>query len=153
MTRVPPDIEAYWESSHPFSKAVTARLQKGVHKLFETEERVLFIAHSLGAVLAFDALAATSQDLSKITLLTMGSPLTHPPFFERLKGSLSGLEAWYNLSAKGDKICGPVGLLKKPEELSLINPLIQDDAPNPHHALGYLRHPITADLLAQWLHQ
>ena len=136
----PADIEAYWDRETEFSKAVTTRLREQL----VLEQRSLILAHSMGALLAVEHLPAGPN-----TLVTMGSPLTHPHVQQHSPEKPRGVERWVDIRAQGDLICGPTP--SGDEHLEVINPVIRADGPDPHHALGYLAHPVLARLVGKWL--
>ena len=149
----PEDILAYWDSKSEFGQSLKQRIHNGISPLLEAEESVILIAHSLGAVLSYDQLSLCTGSAEHVTLMTLGSPLSHPQFEERKSDRFPTLAAWHNVSAKGDKICGPRNQELVDQEHEIINPLIKEGEPDPHHALGYLRHPGTANILGEWLSQ
>ncbi|MEU0176296.1 hypothetical protein ABZ178_23525 [Streptomyces massasporeus] len=107
------------------------------------------VAHSLGSVVAYEALHELADELDVKLLLTLGSPLALPhAVFHRLDpaprdglGSrLPGVRRWVNVADVGDFVAVPKGELARVfpgvEELSEIS-----IAPAwPHGVLDYLRH-------------
>lgn len=143
----PEDILAYWDSDSDFSRTLTERVQKGLACLPPGPS--LVIAHSLGVVLVSDGLVALPPEARQmITLITLGSPLTLPHFRKR-SPLPSGLAAWHNVCARGDLVCGPTP--QGAHHHDIINPLLKELQPDPHHALGYLRHPLVGELVSRWL--
>ena len=70
---------------------------------------------------------------------------------------------WFNIAAEDDYVChdptvandfapmiGRRGISRL-EDIGIFNFARRYGRSNPHHALGYLVHPRTATLLAQWL--
>jgi pimeloyl-ACP methyl ester carboxylesterase len=86
-----------------------ARMRARIEPLVEHETRVI-VAHSLGTVLSYMALANHPQ-WSVHTLVTLGSPLASPMIFGQLEpapvdgvGVWPGsIERWVNVRAVGDK--------------------------------------------------
>lgn len=147
----PDDILTYWQTESEFSQQLRQRVRRELVELLESHQRVLLLAHSLGAVLAYDALSNYGHSRG-LTLVTLGSPLTLPHFFEKTAGPIGDLASWHNVSARGDRICGPaIPETSTAVEHELINPMLRDGEPDPHHALGYLCHPEVGRLVKDWL--
>ena len=88
------------------------RLQERIEAEIGEDTRVL-VAHSLGTVLSYNALAA-HDDWAVHTFVTLGSPLAVPVMFDSLKpppvdgrGLWPGsVQRWVNVRAVGDKAAG-----------------------------------------------
>jgi hypothetical protein len=145
----PEDIEAYWDKGSPFSRPLRQRIAQSVKSILESGKETILFAHSLGAVLIYDALGELGNSGSSLTLVTLGSPLTLPHFMERSQVGERPLKRWINVSARGDLICGPTPV--GAQQIDLINPAMRDGSPDPHHALGYLCHPQVGGVLLDWL--
>jgi pimeloyl-ACP methyl ester carboxylesterase len=145
----PEDIEAYWDKTSSFSQQLSQRVVEDLRRVLDSDNETLLLAHSLGAVLIYDALAKVPQSCSRLTLVTLGSPLTLPHFMEKCKAGGRTVSKWLNVSARGDLICGPAP--ERARQLNIINPAMRDGSPDPHHALGYLCHPEVAGLVSEWL--
>ncbi|MEV8593147.1 serine peptidase [Streptomyces sp. NPDC052012] len=117
------------------------------------------VAHSLGSVVAYEALHELADDLDVRLLLTLGSPLALPhAIFHRLDPlprdghgvRPPGVRRWVNVADVGDFVAIPKGELARVftgvEELPDISiaPLW------PHSVLDYLQHPaVTGALLTR----
>ncbi|WP_460070646.1 serine peptidase [Streptomyces sp. YKOK-I1] len=117
------------------------------------------VAHSLGSVVAYEALHGLGEALDVQLLLTLGSPLALPhAIFHRLDPAPQGgfgakpgnVRRWVNLADVGDFVAVPKGELARvfPEVEQLPDVSI---APWwPHGVLDYLRHPsVGAALLSR----
>jgi hypothetical protein len=91
---------------------VRARAINSVRDVVTDETRVV-IGHSLGSVVAFEALAAAKPDWRVHTLVTLGSPLgirnlifdrLEPPPVNGRGRRPAGLQAWVNVAAPGDVV-------------------------------------------------
>ena len=95
-----------------------ARMRARIEPLVDAETRVI-VAHSLGTVLSYMALANHPQ-WNVHTLVTLGSPLASPMIFGQLDpapvdgmGAWPGaIERWVNVRAVGDKAAA--GLFVRP---------------------------------------
>jgi hypothetical protein len=135
---------------------------------------VLLAAHSMGSVIAYDALWEMSRDqrdeLRIDLLLTMGSPLGQSYLQRRILGhDRSGSERypdnirrWVNLSAVGDmtavnpylgKDFGEMverGLVECIDDIEIFNFYWHDGELNVHAEYGYLANKVTAAVVADW---
>lgn len=147
------DILAYWEPTSTFARQLRSRIAQGLEPFLRPEGGpAILLAHSLGAVLTYDALCQATEPAEHLTLVTLGSPLTYPHFLRRSRGTPIPLAGWFNISARGDKICGPpTRFHQEVVEIEILNPVFKDGEPDPHHALGYLRHPRVGELVAEWM--
>ena len=150
----PIDITTYWDEESDFGKRLRGRIDEELTAVLGLSEPTILIAHSLGSVLSLDSLYRCAFPGANVTLVTMGSPLTHPDFLTRIQG-FPEVEGWHDLRAQGDLICGPSWSEShsdlKVEEHTLLNPAIKDGKADPHHALGYLTSPSLSKVLAAWL--
>ncbi len=111
VTRFFPEVAAYLADSRP-----EARNQAGarVIDLIRASHPHVVLAHSLGSVIAYEALQACPQHVP--LLITLGSPLAMPtvvyprlrPAFDgRAHGRPPGVGCWINISDPGDPIAIP----------------------------------------------
>jgi pimeloyl-ACP methyl ester carboxylesterase len=120
----------------------------------KTEGRpIVIVAHSLGAVVAYDYLSARRDSLPAVDrLVTMGSMVGYPELRSLLIGgaddSLSrprGVKAWVNLRNGQDVLAAPLSVGR--DVITTPPP----DEPDPHELLGYLRSPSAArEILNAW---
>jgi hypothetical protein len=138
------------------------------------ERPILLIGHSMGSVIAYDALWELSHEqgnpVSIDLFLTMGSPLGQRFMQRKLNGhGESGVQRyptnvrhWTNLSAIGDMTAiDPVlvkdfgemkelGLLDDFVDIQLFNYFRLDGILNTHSEYGYLVNEKTANTIAKW---
>ncbi|MDN0197259.1 hypothetical protein [Streptomyces sp. S.PNR 29] len=141
-----PEVTRYFATGRP---AVRERVR--AHLLRHRPDVV--VAHSLGSVVAYEALHELDGELDVDLLVTLGSPLALPnAVFHRLDPEpLQGLgtkppnvRRWVNIADIGDFVAVPKG------ELARIFPGVEElpeisIAPLwPHSVLDYLRHPSVA---------
>jgi hypothetical protein len=118
----------------------------------------IVVAHSLGSVVAYEALHA-HPGLRVPLLLTLGSPLGLPfAVHERLRPAPvsgmgrrpAGVETWVNIADPGDPVAIPPRLARR------FHGIAQDLTGtaghlNPHAVAGYLRSATVAGALTFWL--
>jgi len=135
---------------------------------------ILLLTHSMGSVIAFDALWELSrEDREEIDVslwVTMGSPLGQRYLQRRLLGSdrpgadryPAGIRRWINLTAIGDLTAidprladdfAPMvqcGLVESITDLSLYNHFRLDGQLNVHAEFGYLANAVTGKVVGDW---
>ncbi|MBW1990082.1 MAG: alpha/beta hydrolase [Deltaproteobacteria bacterium] len=180
VERLAPDIREYWNQDSEFGMEVSERAISELKDALDNNERLLVIAHSLGAVVAWDAFWKLSRTLEyretygskKIDLwMTLGSPLANATARKHLKGYHSSGEKrypstvnrWINVRAEGDYIAGdracaevyaPMlehGLIQSIRDYSIFNLAVRKGKSNPHNSLGYLIHPVVSLSVAEWV--
>jgi hypothetical protein len=143
-----PELSAYFENSEA-RKAATEGLADAIARL---NPRIL-IAHSLGSVVAYEALWA-HPDCRADVLLTLGSPLAMPDVvYERLvehqgpRGRPPGVRRWINIADHGDLIAIPHGGIST--AFSGLAADVSDSvhAFDFHRVAGYLGCPATTGVL------
>jgi pimeloyl-ACP methyl ester carboxylesterase len=121
-----------------------------------TPETRVIVAHSLGSVVAYEALRR-HPEWAVETLVTLGSPLWHPGLLERLdppvaKGTTGpwpgSVRRWVNVAAVGDRVAA--GRLadvygNRVEEVAI------DNGPRAHDPEPYLNAPPTGGAVADAL--
>ncbi|MFE6839026.1 serine peptidase [Streptomyces sp. NPDC057705] len=114
------------------------------------------VAHSLGSVVAYEALHDLAGELDVRLLLTLGSPLALPnAVFHRLDpGPLEGRGArppgvrqWVDIADVGDFVAVPKGELARVFEGVEGRPDISIAPLWPHSVLDYLKHPAVAQAI------
>ena len=138
------------------------------------DRRIMLIAHSMGSIIAFDALAELGNEIAVDTLVTMGSPLGIPVVMSRIAANLTVKPArgeklttppnvnrrWYNISDISDRIAINYNLADdydpnargvKAEDLAVQNDYAYGGEHNPHKIYGYLRTPETARIVHEFL--
>lgn len=134
----------------------------------------LVVGHSMGSIIAFDALWGLSHidhsDLQLDMLLTMGSPLGQRFMRKNFRGTTrfgrerypNNIKRWKNLAAHGDLTSTDphladdysemvtLGLVERIEDERLWNYYRYDGRLNPHSEYGYLANEVTARTIAKW---
>ncbi|MER6255188.1 hypothetical protein ABT224_27935 [Streptomyces sp. NPDC001584] len=114
------------------------------------------VAHSLGSVVAYEALHDLAGALDVRLLLTLGSPLALPnAVFHRLDpGPLEGrgvrppgVRQWVDIADVGDFVAVPKGELARVFEGVEGRPEISIAPLWPHSVLDYLKHPAVAEAI------
>jgi hypothetical protein len=123
----------------------------------------IVIAHSLGSIVAYEALHA-HPELQPALFLTLGSPLALPhAVFERLKPTprptgpaaqglrLPGQTRWVNIADPGDPVAVPPQLGRYFGGVALDHTTVISPLYRFHHATNYLQAATTAATLAPYL--
>ncbi len=170
------ETQRYFHNRQGIGRAVRECVKAPLRSAFARDEPVLLIAHSMGSVIAYDALWELwfeEKRHERVDLfLTIGSPLGMRFVQRRLLGSRHGhtrllpgnIRRWVNVAAQGD--------------ITALDPVVCDDfAPllahhlsesivdyhadvythfrnatglNFHRSFGYLAHPVVGGCVAQW---
>lgn len=175
IRRVSPELGRYLEDAE-FAASLRVRLDEVLRPALDGGEDVVVLAHCLGSVIAYDCLWEMSRgsppcDRKIRNLITLGSPLAIDAVRARLKGAQEAVDRrypgnianWFNLAAQDDFICHDptvyndfrpmIGhrVISRLEDIGIFNFTQRYGRSNPHCDLGYLIHPHTARLLADWL--
>ena len=170
------ETERYFDHSAAIGSQVREILKIPLRRMFAAGDRILVIGHSMGSIIAYDALWELwhgEANLGRIELfLTLGSPLGmrfvkarlygfhRNPLNQRFPGNI---RHWINIAAQGD--------------LTALDPEIKDDFAamleqgmiesihdipgiytyfrnqhglNVHRSYGYLAHPEVGRVVAEW---
>ncbi len=175
-----PDMAHYWNADSAFGSDVRFPLIAPLRRAMLRGDRVMVVSHSLGSMIAYDTLWKFShlgeyrpECCHKMVdrWITLGSPLADPTVRQHLKGaSVEGLRRyphnvseWVNISARDDYVTyrprvAPdfremvsMQLTKSITDIEIENLAVSRGQSDPHHALGYLVHPKTSDVVASWL--
>ena len=168
------DLMRYVHNRNDIASHTREMLKMPLRAAWESGRPVLLMAHSMGSVIAYDALWEMSRDrrdeLRVDLLLTMGSPLGQSYLQRRILGhDRSGHERypdnirrWVNLSAVGDmtavnpylgKDFGEMvehGLVECIDDIEIFNFFRQDGELNVHAEYGYLVNRVTAAVVTDW---
>lgn len=166
-----PELTAYWDDDG-IARELRARIAKPLVQALDRGDHIMVISHCIGTVLTYDAFwdasqAATDADQRVHSWLTLGSPLADNDVRKRLGGQPSGfpnlLINWFNLAAEDDPVChdetvaNDFSVMLKERHISRIqdyhmyNLAERYGRSDPHDVLGYLVHPRTVTLVADWL--
>ena len=169
------EIDRYFNNSDGVARRIRDLLKQTLRPMLEKQEDVLLIAHSLGTVIAYDALWELSQQEGingKLDFLTLGSPMGMHYIQRRLLGmnghgekSYPGLiRRWINFSAEGDVTALnqhlnesfhpmlELGLVESIEDHchGIYNFFRNDAGLNCHRSYGYLVSPAVGSVIADW---
>ena len=171
------DLMRYVHDSNDIATHTREMLRMPLRAAWEAGRPVLLAAHSMGSVIAYDALWELSRDqrdeLQVDLLLTMGSPLGQKYLQRRILGhDRSGAERypdnirrWINLSAVGDMTAVDpylksefgemleLGVIESIEDVEIFNFFRHDGELNVHAEYGYLVNKVTAAAVADWWRQ
>ena len=168
------DLHRYVDDDNEIAQHTRRMLKIVLRAAMEGRHPVLLVAHSMGSVIAYDALWEMSQaerDHAGVDLLlTMGSPLGQRYMQKRIKGQGSAGKArypanigrWKNLTAVGDLTAiDPrlqndfgdmlkLGLVDNFEDKAIYTYFRLDGVLNVHAEYGYLVNEETARTVAAW---
>jgi hypothetical protein len=168
------DLMRYVHNSNDIANHIREMLKMPLRAAWESGRPVLLAAHSMGSVIAYDALWEMSHDkrddLRIDLLLTMGSPLGQSYLQRRIHGHdrtgtaryPNNIRRWVNLSAVGDMTAvNPslgsdfgemveLGLVEHIEDIEIFNFFRHDGELNVHAEYGYLVNKETAAVVADW---
>ncbi|MEM9385549.1 MAG: hypothetical protein AAGA68_10845 [Pseudomonadota bacterium] len=173
--KMAPELLAY-RRDQSFASEVRERLLTVLRPALENGEDTLLLAHCMGSVVAFECLWLLShrdpapQHKLKV-LLTVGSPLASDAVRKGMLGATRRVQEryprnvthWFNVAAEDDYVCHDMTVandfdpmlgnryISRLEDFGVFNLARRYGRPNPHNALGYLIHPRTATLVADWL--
>jgi hypothetical protein len=165
LERKLPDLALYY-ANPPQRDRLRARLQDRI--LQYADRRIMLIAHSMGSIVAYDALRLLGRSHPAVAvdhLVTIGSPLGLPhvkyKIFEEndLVRTPSVVRRWTNLADRrdpvaadthlaGDYAAGPPPLAVEVEDDLVLNSYVSPAGKaNPHKSYGYLRTPELSRLI------
>lgn len=167
------DLRRYVKNEYDIADQVRRMVKVPLRAAAKAARPVLLIGHSMGSVIAYDALWQLSRppgEASVDTFLTMGSPLGQRYIQTRLLGSKqtrwprypSNIARWINLSAVGELtaidrklqndfgVMQELGLLESFEDHEIYNWFRMGGELNVHAEYGYLANPVTARIVADW---
>jgi hypothetical protein len=168
------DLRRYVRNGNAIGDHTREMLKMPLRAAAESGRPILLIAHSMGSVIAYDALWEMSHDgrddIEVSLLVTTGSPLGQNYLQRRIFGNdLSGearyptnILRWINLAAAGDMTAiDPVlkndfgemvdlQLVDDIEDIEIFNHYRLNGELNVHAEYGYLVNKVTAGIVADW---
>lgn len=173
------ETERYFANVDGIGGRVRELLKAPLREMLERGERVLLIGHSMGSVIAYDALWElwhTAGRRERIdTFLTTGSPLGMHFAQKRLLGAHErgarkypgNIRHWFNIAAQGDlaaldatlsddfSAMRTFGLVEKLSDVDggIFNYFRNAEGLNVHRSYGYLVNPRVGEVIAKWWRQ
>lgn len=129
----------------------TEQVHQRILELIDIKEEYIFIAHSLGTVIAYNILRKYPNILCK-SLITLGSPLAFKVIQSRITApierpkNISG--DWFNIYSTDDFLT-TFPLSEAPFNFNppIFNIPIRTVLATPHNIEGYLNHPVVAHII------
>ncbi len=170
------ETRRYFENQDNIARKIRELLKQVLRSLLADTKKVLLIGHSLGSVIAYDALWELSH-VEKLTgkidrFLTLGSPLGMNYVQRRLMGAdergrqryPTNVRRWVNVSAVGDLTAldttigddfgemRGLGILESIEDHcdGIYNFFHNEEGLNSHRSYGYLVNPAEGKIVADW---
>lgn len=166
----------YFANVDGIGTRVREQLKAPLRGMMERGERVLLIGHSMGSVIAYDALWElwhVEGRRGRIdTFLTTGSPLGMHFAQKRLLGARErgarkypgNIRVWFNVVAQGDlaaldttlgddyAVMHDLGLVERVTDMDggIFNYFRNDEGLNVHRSYGYLVNPRVGEIVAKW---
>jgi hypothetical protein len=169
------ETERYFDQSDATGHEIRAFAKEPLRQWIWEDRPVLVIGHSLGSVIAWDALwELTHEDgmQGQLDFITIGSPLGLHFTQARLRGNDRVgtaryphlIREWHNIAAVGDLISldptmaddfadmARLGLVDIIEDhyRGIYTHYRDENGLNPHRSYGYLVHPVVAARVAAW---
>lgn len=174
------DLEIYYTENCSDDTATNCKardlIKERLHKMLEKHKNddIMLISHSMGSIIAFDALSFEKQSVPVKTFVTMGSPLGIPIVMSKIaaeqKRTINGqnhlktppsvINNWYNFSDITDKIAFNYQLADDfsansleviPIDFLVVNNYEINGERNPHKSYGYLRTPEFSKILNEFI--
>lgn len=170
------DTLRYFDNAAGVAQRIRGVVKKEIGRACERGDSVCVAGHSMGAVIAYEALWQLTHEHDRPArvdlFLTLGSPLGMHYVQHRLLGFRdrpasypAGIGKWINVSAVGDLVSvdervaddfAPMlerGLTGAIEDVhrNVYTSFRNHGGLNPHRSYGYLAHPVVGGILARWL--
>jgi hypothetical protein len=168
------DLRRYVRNEFDVADAIRRLVSLPLRAAEKAGRPVLLIGHSMGSVIAWDALWQMSResgdDVCVDLFMTMGSPLGQRYIQRRLKGAgeagerryPANIRGWVNIAAVGELTAIDMrlrndfaemlrlGLVKSIEDFAVFNRYRMSGELNVHSEYGYLVNEVTATLVRDW---
>jgi pimeloyl-ACP methyl ester carboxylesterase len=167
------DLRRYVKNDDDLAEATRRLVKLPLRAAWRSERPILLIGHSMGSVIAWDALwqmSRESGDDARVDLITMGSPLGQRTIQRKLLGSTAtgperypdNIGRWVNIAAIGeltaiDMKLGndyaemiALGLVDAIEDYEVYNFFHYDGELNVHAEYGYLVNEVTGKVVSDW---
>ncbi len=170
------ETERYFSNFGGIGGRVREKLKAPLREMLARGERILLIGHSMGSVIAYDALwelwhiEGRREHID--ALLSLGSPLGMHFTQRRLQGARErgarrypgNIRRWFNIAAEGDLAAldptvaddfAPMltyGQIEKIVDIDsgIFNYFRNDEGLNVHRSYGYLVNPRVGEVIAKW---
>ena len=169
----------YFSNEDHVGDRVRELFKVSLREMFARGERVLVIGHSMGSVVAYDALwemTHIEKNPGRVDLfLTIGSPLGMHFTQQRLLGTREredrryphNIRRWTNMASEGDltaldpdlhddyEAMLKLGVIQSITDVNggIFNCFRNDLGLNVHRAYGYLVNPRVGEVIAKWCHE
>ena len=171
------DLRRYVKNEYEMAEFIRRLLKMPLRAAWKSERPILLIAHSMGSIIAYDALWQLSQESgnnrSIDLFLTMGSPLGQTFIQHRIKGWREQpdnryprvIKRWVNIAAVGDltaldmrlqndfEAMLQLGLVESIEDREIYNYFRLEGELNVHAEYGYFINEVTAGYVSEWWRQ
>lgn len=168
------DYNRYLRNENGKSEAAREKLKSQLRVAHDAGRPVLLLAHSMGSVIAYDALWQLSrheQHPAAVSLfVTTGSPLGQRIVQRKLAGAKrrdqtrypGNIKHWLNLAAVGEltaidrrlhndfRAMLEAGLVREIEDRGMFNYYHMNGVLNVHAEYGYLINEVTARVISEW---
>lgn len=168
------DLRRYVNNENDVADFVRRLLKVPLQSAWRSGRPVLLMGHSMGSIIAYDALWELSQEAGgqgRIDLfMTMGSPLGQKFIQRRIKGARGApdrrfprnIRRWVNIAAVGDltsidmkleddyEQMVALGITESIEDRRIYNYFRLDGELNAHAEYGYLINEVTAGFVSEW---
>ncbi len=172
------DLEEYYSNSYTLinnkkrliREVIIDRLVEALKK--HRRKKIFLVAHSMGSIIAYDAIRYHAPEIKIEVLATIGSPLGQEYVINKIQSETIPDESdkfivpdnirlgWYNFSDAEDQVAVNHHLEKiykenargiKIKDILVHNNYKISETRNPHKSYGYLRTPEFADILNSFL--
>ncbi|MDX1562704.1 MAG: hypothetical protein R3305_07235 [Gammaproteobacteria bacterium] len=170
------DVHRYLDNQGGLGERIRELVIEAVQAAWADGDRVFLIGHSLGSVIAYDALWTLSRERAAAgrvdVLMTLGSPLATRFIRKGLRGAgSSGVERypdnigrWINVAARAEMVAlrrrikpffaemlklGLIGAIE--DRIDVYNHFHGINGLDPHKSYGYLAHSTVATEVCNWL--
>jgi len=172
------DTLRYFQNTDGIADQVRGLVKNEIERAGENGESVCVVSHSMGTVVAYEALWSLTHDDHRPAgidlFLTLGSPLGMKYVQKRLLGLRDGtgrypqrIGEWVNVSAVGDLVSvdqhveDDFAPMATQHGVGRIRDIHHDiytafrnaDGLNPHRSYGYFAHPEVGAVIGQWLEE
>jgi len=172
LSRYFQDLNLYYSGGPEVRQAIQKRL---LHSLETHQDKdILLISHSMGSIIAYDALTGDGKDYGIHTLVTIGSPLGLPVVVGRIFAAQKQADpksavlrapenisnSWYNFSDLEDNVALDHTLADdykansagvRAQDIDVYNDYEMNGLRNPHKSYGYLRTPELSEIINNFL--